>query len=494
MSRVLLVTSNKSLGQFCRKNLPAGFSLKTVARLDLKKEINAAIIIFESSALIQSTDAIIAAAAERLRARDGAVSINILIHEDHRAQAFSLFPENLQQVQGIIYYRMQNGRVSGLVGAEWRWFLDTRSRQLRQLGEGTLTLNENQLLTRRLSELRPLIRSQIRYPAFLHGKSTVILRFREQLLDLAANQPCIFIPCKNVFPVDDFIEYFAALVRPEADAPTRTIDLARLPQHLHAQAIWPQKQKGKRTEVTDSSIICIANLQNLSWRNQATLLQQIRTVRDNNTARGHLAQRYICIAQGDIQQAVKKGIFRQDLLSALRKASAEMPPLYDRPQDISFIATEYVARRDYAQLSPQVTEIAAKMLARFDLSTGYTGLFMTLDLMQDLERSKGLPVFELMNASEQSESFLAARSFLREQVEPSPDSLFTGLAGGEREALSLNYVESNYIEAVCERYGWQVTEAARHLGISRKTLYDKIRRYKLSRPLGTTPGKNRRAS
>ena len=121
-------------------------------------------------------------------------------------------------------------------------------------------------------------------------------------------------------------------------------------------------------------------------------------------------------------------------------------------------------------------------MGRFDLSSGYSGLFMTLDLMDDLEKSKGLPVFELLGASEQSDAFIAARSFLREQVEPNPATLFQGLAGAEREALSLDYVERHYIAAVCARYGWQVTEAARHLGISRKTLYDKMRRYKLSRP------------
>ncbi|HNL09360.1 MAG TPA: helix-turn-helix domain-containing protein, partial [Turneriella sp.] len=55
-------------------------------------------------------------------------------------------------------------------------------------------------------------------------------------------------------------------------------------------------------------------------------------------------------------------------------------------------------------------------------------------------------------------------------------------AGGEKDTLSLELVERHYIAAVCERYAWQVTDAARHLGISRKTLYDKMRRYKLARP------------
>lgn len=57
-----------------------------------------------------------------------------------------------------------------------------------------------------------------------------------------------------------------------------------------------------------------------------------------------------------------------------------------------------------------------------------------------------------------------------------------GLAALKSESLSLELVERHYIAAVCEKYAWQVTDAARHLGISRKTLYDKMKRYGLMRP------------
>jgi DNA-binding NtrC family response regulator len=486
MSRVLLVTKNRPLGEFCRKNLPEGYRLKIVAQLNLRTESAHSIIVFDSDYLTGVSDSVIHAAAQKFGAKEGAASLNILMNEENKARTFSLFPESLPQIQAILHFSSEAGKIAGLAASEWRWFLDTQSRFLKQLSDRALTLGENELLAERLARLGASPQNQVQFPPFMHGKSQAIVHFREQLYAAASRQPYLFLTGKADIPTQEFIEYYASLLRPEEPVPFQHINLAKLPKHLHAQAMLTAKKK-TRAGRTGTNVLCVENLHLLGWQNQATLLTLLK-----NPAETRL--RYVFLAPHEIGQLVRRGSFRQELYSLLRKAAVELPPLYDRTEDLSQIAAEYIQKRDLTSLSSDISAVAGKILSRFDLSSGYRGLFTTIDLMNDLGKSKGLPVFELMHTGKTSEALVAAQSFLREEIEPDPATLFENLAGGAKETLSLDFVESNYIAAVCQRYAWQVTEAARHLGISRKTLYDKMRRYKIARPENQARGKARKAS
>jgi len=486
MSRVLLITKNAQLAEYCRRLVSEGFSFKHSSRINLHKETTQGILLFDSALLAESSDMIVAVAAERLGASQGAVVIGLLMNEEHRSQAFSLFPENLRHVQAVLPYRIMAGKIQGFGAAEFRWFLEVQQRTLRLTGEKLLTQNENRLLTRRLARFETEVPPTHGYPAFMHGRSQAIVRFRQQVLYAAANLPFIFVPGRDEAPAYDFLDYYCALIRPGKHAAYEVIDLEKIPPSLHMQAIWPQKKARNRKEFRP--VVCIRNLQRLGWANQAQLLQLLRAAQAEKDG---FRSRFVFLATHEIGQLVRRGTFRQELYSLLRKGAAELPPLFERPEDITHIAAEYISQRNYTPLLDDKSAIAARILEKFDISAGYRGLFMTLDLLHDLHKSKGIPVFELLSKTEKSEAFAAAQSFLREEIEPSAESLFQNLASGERDALSLELVERHYIAAVCERYAWQVTDAARHLGISRKTLYDKMRRYRLARPDKTGAGRQR---
>jgi DNA-binding protein Fis len=496
MFRVLLVTRNRALALHCRKNLPEGYRLRSVSKLNLRSEsLAGSIVIFDSNYLTESTDAIVAALAELYAAERGGVSLGLLMHEDDRAKAFSLFPQNLNHIDSMGHYRLQAGRVQGLGRSEWFWLLDSQRKKLQQLGERILVNDENEMLTRRLARLEPESHTLKKFPAFMQGRSNAILKFREQVIEIAAAHSYLTLSCTDAIPSDEFVEYYAALISPLKPLRYQIIDLAKIPAGLHAAAIWPQRKKPKKNGGSAQiPIVCVKNAQLLNWQNQGQLLQHIKSLRDADASDAQNRQRYVLEITQDIGQLVRRGSFRQELLSVLRKAATVLPALHERAHDISQIAAEYIARRKFAALAEGQAELASKILERFDFSSGYAGLYLTLDLLHDLAKSKGIPVFELFRAGDDDEAFRAAKSFLREQVEPEPTTLFQGLAGSEKEPLSLDAVERSYIAAVCERYGWQVTEAARHLAISRKTLYDKMKRYKLTRPENSGRRNGRRAS
>lgn len=477
MSRVLLITKNHQLADYCRRLLPEGFIFKHAGKLVLRKENVQGILLFDSVLLAENSDAIVAAAAEQLGAAHGAIVIGILLHEKNRNQAFSLFPENLQYVQALLQYHDSDGKIQGFNAAEFRWFLENLHKILRVTGEKFLMQSENHLLAKRLSRLESETPPAIRgYPAFMQGRSQAIVRFREQVLHAAANSSFIFVPGRQEAPIEDFVEYYCSLIRADRNASYEIIDLAKTPAPLHAQAIWPQKKK-QRKQHDSLVVIAIRNLQRLGWGNQAQLLRTLRDLPNDESK-----QRFVLFASHEIGQLVRRGAFRQELYSLLRKGMAELPPLYERTEDITHIAAEYICQRNYGPLLEEKSTIAGRILEKFDISTGYRGLFLLLDLLHDLQKSKGIPVFELLEQTQKNEALTAALSFLREESAPSTGSLFMGLAALKSESLSLELVERHYIAAVCEKYAWQVTDAARHLGISRKTLYDKMKRYGLMRP------------
>lgn len=479
MSRVLLITKNHQLADYCRRFLPNGFSFKHASKLALHKESVQGILLFDSVLLAETSDAIVAAAAEQLGAAQGAIVIGILLHEKNRDQAFSLFPENLQHVQAVLQYHDTDKKIQGFTAAEFAWFLENLLRILRLTGEKFLTQTENRLLAKRLARLEletpPTTRG---YPAFMQGKSQAIVRFREQVLHAAANLPFIFVQGRQEAPVEDFVEYYCSLVRADRNVAYQIVDLAKTPAPLHAQAIWPQRKKLRQHD-NSFAVLVIRNLQRLGWANQAQLL---RTLREEQGDEISHRRRFVLFASHEIGQLVRRGAFRQELYSLLRKGLAELPPLYERTEDITHIAAEYISQRNYGPLLEEKSAIAGRILEKFDISAGYRGLFLTLDLLHDLQKSKGVPVFELLAHTEKSESLAAALNFLREESALGAESLFADLACLKSEALSLELVERHYIAAVCEKYAWQVTDAARHLGISRKTLYDKMKRYALMRP------------
>lgn len=482
MLRVLLVTKNTSLAEFCRRNSPGDVRLNVVKRLNLRTETAHSIILFDSAILVENSDAVIARAADELGAKDGAVALAILMNTDHQQNTFSLFPENMNLVQAILHYRYENGKIGELTAKEFHWFIEQQKVYLKQRTEHILATNENIVLTDRLMRVNTELRGSIRFPAFMQGRSQAITKFRAQFFSIISESPYLLITGKDEMPMQDFLEYYCSLREPEARTDFRLVDLTKIAKHLQAQTLWPTR-KGK-VVTKDAQVICVRGIERLSWQNQTALLQQLAKLRDDESsphARTGAAS-YIFVAHSELQGDVRRGQFRQELLSLLKRAEAILPPLYERPDDITQISAEYIQRRGFTSLNERMSEIATNLIARFDLSSGYLGLFTVLDLMHDLQKSNGVPVFEFLNGFLTSDAYLAARSFLREEVEPNAASLFQNLAGGEKDALSLDYVERNYIAAVCERYAWQVSDAARHLRISRKTLYDKMRRYKLARP------------
>ncbi|MGI9444049.1 MAG: sigma-54-dependent transcriptional regulator [Rubripirellula sp.] len=170
--------------------------------------------------------------------------------------------------------------------------------------------------------------------------------------------------------------------------------------------------------------------------------------------------RVLTATHRDLETAVEEGRFRQDLYYRINVIQLHLPPLRSRGLDILMIASHYIDQ--FAVSSGKkvtgITETAAEKL----LSYSWPG-----------------NVRELRNVMERA---LALTRYDSVTIEDLPDKIRdhrggTVFIGGDdpTELVPLEEIEQRYIEHVLQAVDQNRTQAARILGLDRKTLYRKLK-------------------
>ncbi len=170
--------------------------------------------------------------------------------------------------------------------------------------------------------------------------------------------------------------------------------------------------------------------------------------------------RVLTATHRDLETAVEEGRFRQDLYYRINVIQLHLPPLRSRGLDILMIASHYIDQ--FAVSSGKkvtgITETAAEKL----LSYSWPG-----------------NVRELRNVMERA---LALTRYDSVTIEDLPDKIRnhrggTVFIGGDdpTELVPLEEIEKRYIEHVLQAVDQNRTQAARILGLDRKTLYRKLK-------------------
>jgi two-component system, NtrC family, response regulator HydG len=171
--------------------------------------------------------------------------------------------------------------------------------------------------------------------------------------------------------------------------------------------------------------------------------------------------RVLVATNRDLEERIQEGKFREDLYYRLNVIRLETPPLRRRPEDIPLLANHFLAyfnkknRKEIKNFTPA----AMDRLIRYNWPGN---------------------VRELMNAVEGGvvlarSDFLDASDLPMVGAEAPADSPAAAAAGAG--ALSLEMVEKSAILQTLETVGGNKSEAARRLGITRKTLHGKLKRY-----------------
>ena len=241
---------------------------------------------------------------------------------------------------------------------------------------------------------------------------------------------------------------------------TETLFESELFGHVKGAFTDAKVDKPGKFELADGSTIFLDEIGNLSYSLQAkllTALQRRSIVRVGGSTQIPINVRLVCATNRNLQQMVNDGEFREDLLYRINTIHLELPALRQRKSDIVPLAERFL--RQYGDLYNKVN----------------------LRLSEEAEKKlTSLPWYgnirELQHAIEKAVILSDGRMISAEDID-----------GGNQqrrekpleEVQTLDEMESRMIEKTIRECEGNLSVVAARLGISRQTLYNKIKRYGL---------------
>ena len=191
------------------------------------------------------------------------------------------------------------------------------------------------------------------------------------------------------------------------------------------------------------------------------LLQEREFLRLGASAPVPADVRFVAATNRDPQQAVKDGVFRQDLYFRLNVVTLKLPALAARKADIPLLCASFLHRYS-ALMGKEVEAVAPEAL---DLLMAYDFPGNVRELENLIERGVAVAASDRIEAAHLPEEVRGAGA-------PAP-------RGRDGTILTLEEMERNYIRWVLDELGGNQQAAAQRLGIDRVTLWRKLKRYAL---------------
>jgi two-component system response regulator AtoC len=216
-------------------------------------------------------------------------------------------------------------------------------------------------------------------------------------------------------------------------------------------------------ELANHGTFFFDEISNLSLNIQAKLLRVIQErefMKVGTQKRIKLDIRIIASSNRDLKEAIKDGSFREDLYYRLSVIPIKLPPLRDRTGDVPLLVDHFLTLHSQKRNGRQrdVSKRALEMLS------GYSWPGNVRELEHTIERILILEDCDV--------------------IEPEHLPAFISQRQGEfqvfsDESFNLEELEKRYIQFVLRQTKGRRQEAARILGINRKTLAAKIKKYGL---------------
>lgn len=225
------------------------------------------------------------------------------------------------------------------------------------------------------------------------------------------------------------------------------------------------RQKKGRVECAEGGTLFLDEVGELPLSTQVKLLRLIqeRTVtRIGGTRPIEVDFRLIAATNRDIQKEVTEGRFRDDLFYRLNVVSIPVPPLRERPDDIPLLAEHFLNRyrREFKREGASISREAL-------------GLFTHYQWPGNVRELENLIQRGIVLAEEGGIDREVAEILLNQRGAPADGSL------KERVEMAMEVTEIENIRGALASAGGRREKAARILQISRKSLYNKMRRYRL---------------
>ncbi|HLG29329.1 MAG TPA: sigma-54 dependent transcriptional regulator [Candidatus Brocadiales bacterium] len=259
-----------------------------------------------------------------------------------------------------------------------------------------------------------------------------------------------------------------------AERPFVIVNCAALPETLLESELFGHT-KGSFTgahesriglfEVADGSTLFLDEIGELTMSTQAKLLRmlqsgEMRRVGENKVI--HVDARIIAATNKNLQQEVKNGRFREDLFFRLNIITITLPPLRERKEDIGLLVGHFLDVFKTQTNAKKISPDAMNVLVNYNWPGNVR------ELENTIERLVILTDGDLIEAKDLPSDLQVSAPYQKQEV------------GAIHELpLQLSEVERRHILSVLTEKKGNKTLAAEALGISLKTLYNKLKAYNI---------------
>lgn len=226
----------------------------------------------------------------------------------------------------------------------------------------------------------------------------------------------------------------------------------------HAKGAFTDARESRqgKFEIANKGTLFLDEIGNISYHLQSKLLSAIenRTVcRVGSNEKIPVDIRLICATNRDIESMVQNNLFREDLLYRINTIHIELPPLRERGDDIVILA-DFFIRKYAAKYNRPVLRISQQA---HDKLLKYSWPGNIRELQHTIEKAV----------------ILSESSILK------PEDLYlrntTPVTSGEN-MTTLEEMEKQLINQALEKNNGNYTLAAQQLGVTRQTLYNRLKR------------------
>jgi len=246
------------------------------------------------------------------------------------------------------------------------------------------------------------------------------------------------------------------LVSVDMGAITETLFESELFGHVKGAFTDARESRPGKFEVADKGSLFLDEIGNLSFHLQAKLLaaiqnRQISRIGSNQTVPVDI--RLICATNKNLESMVREGLFREDLLYRINTIQIEVPPLRERGTDILVLADFFLKKYSskYNKPNLKINQQAQDKLL------GYLWPGNIRELQHTIEKAV----------------ILSDNHVLKPE-----DFFMRPVASGKNitPEITLEEMERRMINLAIEKNNGNLSAAAEQLGITRQTLYNKIKK------------------
>ena len=245
------------------------------------------------------------------------------------------------------------------------------------------------------------------------------------------------------------------LVSVDMGALSETLFESELFGHVKGAFTDAKDNRQGKFEIADKGTLFLDEIGNLPLHLQPKLLtaienRQISKIGSNQVITTDI--RLISATNRNLESMVQNGLFREDLLYRINTIQIELPPLRERGNDISILAEFFLKKYSsrYNKPNLRINQQAHEKLLRYQWPGNIR------ELQHTIEKAV----------------ILSETSLIK------PDDLFFRNAAttGNLSVNTIEEMEKQMIQEALEKNNGNFTAAAEQLGITRQTLYNKLRK------------------